>query len=363
MQADTQPQLADITSLLGQTRQLAMLDVNDTPFLSVYLDTRPGMRGCRQFIEDKAARIRPQLPGMERLEFENAFNMVCRGLERGWHPEMQGAAIFARGLAGGRHLTTIPLAIPVRNSLAVYRAPEILPLLAVKDSHPAFTLLLVRQGSVQVLESNAGRVVRHARTPVQWLHPAVQRPPQGALSVSSLQRIHRLLSADTCGPLVVAADADSLAAVVAWLPRRAVSRLLHRLEVPADLGHAEVVDFVQSSVTAALAETRTQLAARLVRAMRLHGPAVIGQVATLEALRGGFAETLVIADGYDASGVSQWEAKIELPRLACAQGVDVVVADSDELRYLGGVGCLLRRRDREHAMPLPAHFGQLDLVA
>ena len=78
MQADTQPQLADITSLLGQTRQLAMLDVNDTPFLSVYLDTRPGMRGCRQFIEDKAARIRPQLPGMARLEFENAFNMVCR---------------------------------------------------------------------------------------------------------------------------------------------------------------------------------------------------------------------------------------------------------------------------------------------
>ena len=45
-----------------------MLDADDTPFLSVYPDTPPGMRRCRQFIEDKEARIRPRLPGMVRLE-------------------------------------------------------------------------------------------------------------------------------------------------------------------------------------------------------------------------------------------------------------------------------------------------------
>lgn len=361
MQPNTQPQLADINALAEQTSLLAKLEVNDSPFLSCYLDTRSGRHCCRQFVEDKAALIRPQLASVARLEFENALNMVYRELERPWHPDVQGIAVFARGLAGGRHLTAIQLAVPVNNSLALYRAPETLPLIALQDSYPPFTLLLVRHGSVQVLESSAGTVVRRAWARAPWSHPAVRKVPRGALFDSGLQRIDRAVSANTGMPLVVAAEADSLPAVTTWLPQRAASRLLHRLVLPEGIGQAEAVDFARRAVTASRAETRSQLATRLVRATRLHGAAVAGQVATLEALREGVADMLVITDGYDTSGMSQWEARIELPRLAIAQGVDVLVADSDELRYLGGVGCLLRQRHEQRAMP--AHFGQLDLVA
>ncbi len=363
MQPNTQPQLADMSVLAGQTSLLSKLEVNDSPFLSCYLDAQSGPDSCRQFIEDKAALIRPHLAGVTRLEFENALNMVYRQLEGAWHPDVKGMAIFARGLAGGRHLTAIQLAVPMRNSLAVYRAPEVLPLIALQDSQPVFMLLLACEGSVQVLKLDLGSVVPHA-WPLRVLpHPTEPTAVRPLLSGSGLQRIHRLVSANTGMPLVVAADADSLPALKDCLPLRAASSLLHSLALPAGVDQVAAVDFVRRSVASARTEMRTELAVRLVRSKRVNGPAVTGQVATLEALGAGNAESLVIADGYDTSGMPQWEAKIELPRLACAQGVDVIVADSDELRYLGGVGCLLRQHQERRAMPRPAHFGQLDLVA
>lgn len=363
MKPNTQPQLADMNALAEQISLLAKLEVDDSPFLSCYLDAQSGLPNCRQFVEDKAALIRPQLASVTRLEFESALNMVHRRLEGAWHPDVKGMAIFARGLSAGRHLTAIQLAVPVRNSLAVYRAPEILPLIALQDSQPVFMLLLASEGSVQVLKLDLGSVVPHAGPLGVLPHPTEPAAVQPLLSGSGLQRLHRVVSANTGMPLVVAADTDSLPALKACLPPRAASHLLHSLALPADVGQVEAVDFVRRSVASARTEMRTELAVRLVRLMRLHGPAVTGQVGTLEALRVGNAEALVIADGYDTSGMSQWEAKIELPRLACAQGVDVVVADSDELRYLGGVGCLLRQHQERRAMLRPVHFGQLDLVA
>ena len=94
-----------------------------------------------------------------------------------------------------------------------------------------------------------------------------------------------------------------------------------------------------------------------------NGVRCVSHRAALEALRQGSVDTLVIADAGQPNEGAHWDAKIELSRQACRQGTRVVLADSEELRYLGGVGCLLGQRHETRAMPVPPRFGRLDLVA
>jgi peptide subunit release factor 1 (eRF1) len=179
---------------------------------------------------------------------------------------------------------------------------------------------------------------------------------------SPVRLIQRSLAASST-PLLLAGDEATLKKLVDWLPQRAISRLLGTLAVPPGFDQREAVDLMRDRLAAIHAEESLQLVSRVVAAIRTHGPAVAGHVATLEALRQGSVDTLVIADAGQPKSGAHWDAKIELSRQACRQGTRVVLADSEELRYLGGVGCLLRQRREAAAMPVPTRFGQLDLVA
>jgi hypothetical protein len=134
---------------------------------------------------------------------------------------------------------------------------------------------------------------------------------------------------------------------------------------------------IASAVFAEFEERESrQIAARLVSGVRRRGGAVTGGLATLEALREGHAEVLVIAKGFSPDPLWGWDdgdtnrirerapdLRAELIRLAGQQGVPVEVVDSDELRYLGGVGCLLSDRPLGQAQRQPSRQGRLRLVA
>mgnify|MGYP000196338669 CR=1 FL=1 len=127
-------------------------------------------------------------------------------------------------------------------------------------------------------------------------------------------------------------------------------------------------------------------AARLLRGIRVQGSAVAGTAATLSAMRERRADTLVMSRDFAAS--SGWVcnrcgdghpkakapdicpscgdprvAPLDLRLLAGQQGLPVELVDGDALRYLGGVGCLLRNSPETRAAPLPRRVGTLDLVA
>jgi peptide subunit release factor 1 (eRF1) len=162
-------------------------------------------------------------------------------------------------------------------------------------------------------------------------------------------------------PLVVAADGDRLEELVAWLPRRLKSRVVERLALSRCGSEAAAIDQARKHVAGTRDRESAELTARLVRVLRPHGSAVFGQVATEQAVRTGNADTLVVADGRVDAGGSRWDARIELTRLARQQGIPVITSDSDELHYLGGVGCTLRRRSVGRAAMLPS--GRIELVA
>jgi hypothetical protein len=201
--------------------------------------------------------------------------------------------------------------------------------------------------------------------------------------------LRRVLAAGGAGPLILAGDRHQLEAVRDWLPQRATARLVDMVAVPFGLGQSDAIDFVCRR--AALKEEGAGcLTGRWIRAIRQRRDAVAGCLASLQALRQGQAGLLVMTPEYQsppgwrcedcgatelalqaptgcptcgAANKRTWNVRIELTRLAVQRGVPLHLSDSDELRYLGGVGCLLKPRpqvqDRRTALPGRG----LDLVA
>lgn len=366
MQRITQPATAGVDEVGEAIDKLTAMEPSDAAFLSCYLDASAGRAACLRFLVEKAAAIRAKLDGNARLEFENALTMVERQLELVWHPEVKGLALFARSPAGGRQLSVLRLAVPVANRLALYRLPEILPLVELVEKESPFMLLLARQGGLQVLDADIGRVAPRAwAADVRRLQTtAGARSGSGSVATldRGLQTMRRIVSASS-SPLVLAGDSDAMAKVREWLPRRAAARLADCVEVPCHLEQHEAIDRIRSDLAEVRRVESRRLATRLVRAMRGGSLAVAGECATLEALHAGLAHTLVLSADCDRSDNVQWDAPIELSRLAWRQGARVVLADSDELRYLGGVGCLLRQPAEAAAMRTPPRAQRLDLVA
>jgi hypothetical protein len=302
-------------------------------------------------------------------------------------------AIFARGLAGEAHLDAIPLAVPLANRMSWYRIPDIAPLVATAAAEQRFALVMVRGGALQVLGIEGGKPV-----PRVWAAQGLSRAGRPGQAVQgqtplfdlTMQNVRRVLLAEHSTPVVIAGDADALERVARWLPRRLLPRLLNTIPIPPDMGERQAIDRVRGRLQDSQRIDAMGVVARFVRALRVRGQAVAGPMAVREALHGQRAQALVIADGHcaeqgwvcDACGVnsqttptpaccpecgrpgpSAWDPVIELTRLAIRQGARVVFADSDELRYLGGIGCLLTQHAEHQVMSEPGTRTALDLVA
>jgi hypothetical protein len=163
------------------------------------------------------------------------------------------------------------------------------------------------------------------------------------------------------------------------------------MRVPATLDQEAAVRFVQQRLAQRSDLQQQQAATRLLRAIRSGGLGVAGPVASYEALRADAVETLVIDPQHDFPAVRQcadcgklqaagatashcsrcdggrladWAVAAELVRLALQRDIPVVATQSEDVRYLGGVGCLLREPFEVKVMPQSAvERPVLDLVA
>lgn len=138
-------ELADIARLDAEIDLLAAVDQTDAPFVSCYLDVSRGKSTAIAFLKKQASTIRWGLDGAARFDFDNAVGMIREELDREWHPQVRGLALFARGLAGDRFLSALRFAAPVASSLALYPVPDIVPLLALRQQESRFALLVAEE--------------------------------------------------------------------------------------------------------------------------------------------------------------------------------------------------------------------------
>ena len=373
---------------------LAAIEPTDADFLSCYFDLTAGETACFDWLEKTADAERAKLKGGTRIDFEQALDMVRSALGRAWERRTQQSrestlAIFARGLAGGQSLTVMPLDVAVEPSLTFYRVPHLGPLATAGRGQLPFTLVLARNGGLQVLDVDGDEV-----TPKAWA-AFRENPQHAAKSIVVPQRrfqvLRRALSGASQRPLVIAGDGPRLEEVTEALPARATGRLRDVCRLPASLDQAGVIQRVKQRLLQRRELGDHQLASRLVRAVRSKGLAVAGPVPCREALRTGVVEALVLRKSHSlpsmwrceachelaeegrqaeqcgncgAAQLSRWDPEAELVRLACQQDVAVVYSDADALSGIGDVGCLLREPVEEAILEVPQGAGDsLDLVA
>jgi len=377
--------------LRDETHRLAVVEASDADFLSTYLNPQDGRSATLAWFEQRVARLRESCHGVVRLDLEQAVEMTRAAIWALWDedPVPRGVAIFARGLAGGQYLSVVPLSGAVRPGMSFYAVPDLTQLVPGQSSDGPFTLVLARRGGLQVLDVQGAEAVSRA-----WAayRPAARDAYDGGKPATGPSRVlRRALAGAGETPLVVAGDGNCLDEITSALPARAVGRLSDVTRVPPALDQEAAVNFVRQRFAQRSGLQHQQAATRLMRAIRSGGLGVAGAIASYAALRADAVETLVIDTQHDFPGIRQcadcgtlqaagdqasscsrcggerladWAVAIEMVRLASQRGVPVVITQSEDVRYLGGVGCLLREPFEVEVMPYPAvERPALDLVA
>jgi len=272
----------------------------------------------------------------------------------------------------------MPFAVPFRRSLTVSEAPDLLPLVQLKELYGRFLIVMAEPGGLQLAEVNLGDVSikvwatssAHAATDPAGGQSQLEATRAGRLS-SQVSLIERHLGKAGSCPVFLAGDVDVMQAVPELLGSSSVARLMGALPMPADATvHETAAECLRTLVDFETSQARST-AAQVLRRIRNQGHAVAGTAAVLDAIRNGVADRLVISSDYRPEPRRRYNVdknddlnlRVELIRLAAQQRFPVEFADSQALHYLGGVGCLLSDQPQPLSQPTPPRYGSLDLVA
>ncbi|MCG7968026.1 MAG: hypothetical protein JAY63_15650 [Candidatus Thiodiazotropha taylori] len=377
-----------LDSLDRSIELLTSVDAADAPFLSCYLDLETGAEACREFLASEAEFIKSGLGDIAQLDFDEAYQRLQEQFDGVCREGIRGVALFTRSMMGGRFSEVIPSMLPFRNQLSFYRVPDIRPLLSLRDAYEEHYLLWAASDGVELLRIEGGDVQTLAwvaEKRVEW-HAANQksllsrkRPLKSGRQFGgfALQTFSRVLKSAGRLKLVLAGDRDRLEKLRQWLPRHLLKAVSQTVTVSPflDRGRAlrQIIDHSAAGCRAAVdLFTKSCLQVPLVRRR-----CVTGLSSTLEAIESQVLDTLLITSNTTPTLINStqssvlasvdkesgqatlinrgryWDPGIELSRLACQQGIKILVSNTRELFRQGGVGGLLGDATNVAVMPRP----------
>jgi hypothetical protein len=367
----------------------ALIAVEPTPgvpLLSCYVNFGPRLVETRvgggTIFEERVATLRKSTRGEQRLHVDEALERVYDYIAHDIAPDTRGAAVFARG-GPEPFFLALQFQVSVPDWIVADAIPNLFHLVELKDTYHRFVLLLMTEASARILEINLGAVT----TEVWAQRPELRERVSSGWTKSHYQRhrneqterfvadeikvLDRLLGAGGYTHLILAGDPAMTARMRAALPPHLVAKLV-------DTVHASTRDTMRDIVAATnslfaeheQAESLARVGV-LERELKVHGLAAVGARASLEALRRGQVDVLLLAREYSpppqqtcgdcgaeitltrhatcpecgSFQVRHANLREELIRLAGQNGTEIeIVHQSDFLMELGGVGCLLRYR-------------------
>jgi len=339
----------ELINLQKHIRTLATLEETDSPVISFYLNLEAGATEQRHVLKERALWVRQALSGKARQEFEEALGRIEAFIATALLPDAQGAVMFARG---GPQPFFLPLQfrVPLPNWMAVNSTPNLYHLVELKDTYHRFVVLIATEASARILEVNLGAVTEELwrqrpelrqRVGRGWSKERYQnhrRERTNQLIKETVKALEQLMAAGGHTHLILAGDPRMTAWVRQALPQRLAAGLI---DTVVAANSAETSDVVAATIAAFVEEEEQESLAIvdvLQREVKTGGLAAIGPEGSLEALKRGQADVLVLA-----KGMLDVRLKEELVRLAEQNQCQVeVVNHSDFLMEFGGAGCLLR---------------------
>jgi rubrerythrin len=367
--SELQKHIATLVTL-PETRELV---------ISCYLNAESGAGANFAFLDERARVLRKCLAGPAGVDFDGAFSPILEYLRGGAHPPAKGLAIFSRG---GASPFFLPLAFQVAlpDWMAVNSLPNIYHLVELKDTYDRYVVFFATEEQSRILAVNLGSVTQqilHDRPELRerlgrgWTREHYQRHREECTNRfirEEIEVLDRLMSSRGYGRLILAGSPRMTARVERMLPKHLARKLVDTVHASggiSDVVAATLVSFVENGEAMAAG-----LVTRLEREVRTQGLAVAGTLSTARALEAEQADVLVMAKAYvpepgwmcgwcEARGWAPlapgrcprcgarefmaFDIREEMVRLAEREQCRIeIVAHSDLLMRLGGVGCLLR---------------------
>lgn len=302
-------------------RRLATWDTRGLSVTSLYLDV-DGRRYPRRgdYLRRGEDRARRACDEVDRSDHQ-AFGSVCRDVQRitGFLSEeferkgpIRGLAMFS--CSGAGLWEAIPVSRSVRDRLVVGPRPHVLPLEAVLEMAEAFCTVIADRERARILISSLGEIeeVSHVLDEVPgrhdqggWAQARLQRHIEDHVQrhlkrvADTLFRIHEGRRFDH---LVLAGSEQTVAELERELHDYVRRAILERVSLPMSASLDEVLERV-SALERGLEEGREREAVDRLVGEASSGRAVTGMTGTLSAVEENRAETLVVRDGLEASGV------------------------------------------------------------
>ena len=396
LHAQTKPeggQAMTLVELRQHIRALITLGATKAPVISCYLNLEANASvasgsGGHVVFAKRAALLRKSTSGENRKCVDEALQRIDGFIAGEMKPETKGVAVFARGGAQPFFLA-LQLQVPLPNWIVADVVPNVYHLIELKDTYHRFVLLLMTDKSARILEINLGALTQEVWAERPELRDFVasgwskahyrnySAQQTGRFVGDAIEVLDRLVSAGGHTHLILAGNPALTTRMKQALPTHLADKLV-------DTVHASARDSMLDIVTATNSlfveqeemESQTRVCV-LVSEIKTHGLAVAGTESSLRALRSGLTEVLVMAKDYqpdpgwrcaqcgrlvaasrkpvacpDCVGnqLREVATKEEMVRLAERNGAEIeIVAHSDVLMHLGGVGCLLRYPPSEEA--------------
>ena len=365
----------------AMVRILAALPESDAPVLSCYLDLESSWGRWESQLERRVKMLRQTTASSDLEYLDGAVEQVRNYLETQLLPGTRGVAIFSR-VGRSPYFSGLQFEVPTKTWISLDSVPNIYHLIELRDTFDRYLVLFSTAESGRIFEVHLGSVTRELwleqpelrrRVGREWtrLHYQNHRRDRERSFISEkIRALERLMMEEGYAHLVLAGDPQRLAMIRRELPRTIRERVVDIVTVAGQPAEKEVVEAtLQSFIEEEERESQT-LAQMLIRELRRDGLAVAGAANSLQVLRRGQADALIMARDWKpltawSCGVCTWsaagpvrpevcadcgsgalkehDAREELVRLAGQTGCHIeLVGDSPEMDELGGVGCLLR---------------------
>lgn len=367
-----------------ELQELASFEPRETPVVSLYLNVDPSQRTTNGY----KLRLRGLIKETNRPDLEQDFNAFERFFDHEYDWSGKGIAAFSN--FGSGFWRIFSFAVPIKTSrIEVAPKPFIRPLVNLLDTYGSYRVVVVDRQGVQVFDFHMGQLVEIEG----FLGEQIRRVKRGGgssrigggasrsgggggarhereIAAQNLRELADSITTlfETKGfkHLLIAGTEQTVAQFRDLLPKHLQNIIVGTFAIDMNAGENEVLERSLEIVQQVDNEKEKKLIDTVITAAAKGSNGVIRLDDTLGAVSEGRIQTLLVSDGYHASGYScksctyitgqklsacpfcggeiqEIPDAVELAiQRVTEQGGRVEVTEEDKFQAAGGIGGLMR---------------------
>jgi peptide chain release factor subunit 1 len=352
----------DIKKFIEELSDIYDKDSEDT-FVSLYINKKT----YRKFLDHRIKTCNSILKGSNLENFNKTINDIKKNFK---DFSTNSMAIFASNK--NNYNEYIKLTVDIQNSLIVDSSPYIRPLARILDEWESFTLLLINSNSAKIFSISVGKIdnIKQMKTDIinkhkkgGWSQARFNRIRKGAIK-NFLSEVAEALSKISDDNIIISGPGTTKNRFIEMLSKTIRDKVVDVIDINIEDEQKLLRESFQL-ISDREQKQSSEAVLKLKQEILKDGLAVYGLVETLDAVKNGQVDLLIVEKDYKKRGwicencqiVNEGNNKIcpycdnktsevdiieEILEFAERTNSDIEFTDDEEIANLGHVGAILR---------------------